>query len=102
LFGSILPVLDTLNAAMEQIGKGDNSETKAGIELFAFQFLDCLDKSGLKEERPVGAVFSPDQHDCVRTIPGNENNKGTISKIYSAGYSYKGIIIRYPKVEVYE
>ncbi len=93
LLTSLLPVLDTFNAAVK-------SCADSGMELAVIKMGDLLEKEGLKEINPIGEVFTHERHQCISLRSGGE--RGIICEVAAVGYEYRGVMLRYPQVIVYE
>ena len=61
LLKALLPILDNLNRAIDH-GKnaGEHSPLLAGVEMIHKEFLDTLEKFGVKPIRAAGEVFDPE------------------------------------------
>jgi len=97
----LLPVLDTLDKALEQIYK-INVDKKVidGLEMFSIQFSDMLEKEGLKGIEAKGSRFDPNCHEalCKRTVEDKDDE--TVLTVFEKGYTYKDRVLRTAKVEI--
>jgi len=97
----LLPVLDTLDKAMEQIYKINvDKKVMDGLEMFSIQFSDMLEKEGLKGIEAKGSKFDPNFHEalCKRTVEDKDDE--TILTVFEKGYTFKDRVLRTAKVEV--
>lgn len=97
----LLPVLDTLDKAMEQIGKFNvDKKVMDGLEMFSIQFSDVLEKEGLKSISAQGSKFDPNFHEalCKRTVEEQEDE--VILTVFEKGYTFKDRVLRTAKVEI--
>jgi molecular chaperone GrpE len=97
LIESFLPVLDSMNKALEQ---NTNEEEKKGIELIQKQLIDILKRNGLKEMNSVGKEFDPMLHECISFESNNEKENNIILDELIKGYFFKEKILRHAKVIV--
>lgn len=102
IFVDILPVIDDLERALENIDKTDDVKAvKEGVELIYAKFLGFLSKHGVKEVESIGQAFDTERHEAITTIPAeNEAAKDTIIDCIQKGYSLDDKVIRFPKVIV--
>ncbi len=97
----LLPVLDTLDKAMEQIYKINvDKKVMDGLEMFSIQFSDMLEKEGLKGIEAKGSKFDPNFHEalCKRTVEDKDDE--TILTVFEKGYTFKDRVLRTAKVEI--
>ena len=70
LISDLLPVLDSLDKAVELASKTEGAEAMTeGIELSVKMFLDALGKNGLREVDPLGEPFDPALHEALAAVP---------------------------------
>ncbi|HNX74337.1 MAG TPA: nucleotide exchange factor GrpE [Candidatus Rifleibacterium sp.] len=97
----LLPVLDTLDKAMEQIGKCNvDKKVMDGLEMFSIQFSDVLEKEGLKTITAHGSKFDPNFHEalCKRTVEDKDDE--IVLNVFEKGYTFKERLLRTAKVEI--
>lgn len=97
----LLPVLDTLDKAMEQISKINvDKKVMDGLEMFSIQFSDVLEKEGLKGIAAQGSKFDPNFHEalCKRTLEDKDDE--TVITVFEKGYTFKDRVLRTAKVEI--
>lgn len=97
----LLPVIDTLDKAMEQIGKINvDKKIVEGLEMFSIQFTDVLEKEGLKGIAALGSKFNPNCHEalCKRTVEDKEDE--VVLTVFEKGYTFKDRVLRTAKVEI--
>lgn len=80
----LLPVLDTLMLAQKHIDD-------KGLELSIKQFLDILEKEGVKRIDTVGKKFDPLVMECVDTREGKEWD---VLEEVKSGYKIGDIVLR--------
>lgn len=86
----LLPVLDTLNLASKHIND-------QGLTLSIQQFLDVLEKEGVKKIETVGKSFDPHTMECVETVVGRE---GKVLEEIRSGYMLYDTVLRAAQVTV--
>lgn len=97
----LLPVIDTLDKAMEQISKSNIDKKIAdGLEMFSIQFTDVLAKEGLKEITAKGQKFDPNFHEamCKRSVEDKDDE--VVLAEFEKGYMFKERVLRTAKVEI--
>lgn len=98
----LLPVIDTLDKAMEQISKISNVDKKImdGLEMFSIQLTDTLEKEGLKSIAAKGKKFDPNFHEalCKRNVAGVDDE--VVLSEFEKGYTFKDRVLRTSKVEI--
>lgn len=98
----LLPVIDTLDKAMEQISKISNVDKRImdGLEMFSIQLTDTLEKEGLKSISAKGKKFDPNFHEamCKRCVEDAEDE--VVLNEFEKGYTFKERVLRTSKVEI--
>ena len=99
---AILPILDDLERALENMQKSDNIKAiHEGIDLIYQKFLKNLNQEGLEKMNPVGEAFDTDYHEAVALVPApEEGQKGKILDCVQTGYKLNDKVIRHAKVVV--
>ncbi len=102
VFKVILPILDDLDRAKENIDKANDIDSlKEGLELIFDKFSKSLSSNGLEVMDVKEQDFNADEHEAITNLPApNEELKGKILDVVEKGYILKGKIIRFPKVVV--
>ncbi|MDG1517637.1 MAG: nucleotide exchange factor GrpE [Flavobacteriales bacterium] len=102
VFKVILPILDDLDRAKENIDKANDIDSlKEGLELIFDKFSKSLSSNGLEVMDVKEQDFNADEHEAITNVPApNEELKGKILDVVEKGYILKGKIIRFPKVVV--
>ncbi len=99
LLSEILPVLDNLERAIEAPAAGAEDRIQDGIAIIHRQFLDILQKVGLREV-DVSCEFDPHVHEAVGHMETNEHKEGEILEAYQKGYFLKDRLLRPAMVNV--
>ena len=99
---AILPVIDDLERAIENMRKTDDAEAlRQGIDLIYQKFIKTLSGEGLQKMSPVGEVFDTDYHEAIALIPAaDESQKGKVIDCVQTGYKLNDKVIRHAKVVV--
>jgi len=100
LLKSILPILDNLERAVNH-GKDlkENSSLLEGVELTLKQFLDTLERFGVKPVSAMGEVFDPEKHEAISFQESDEEPHRVISEVLK-GYLFHERLLRPAKVIV--
>lgn len=99
---SLLPVLDDMERAKENIEKSDDVATlKEGVELILSKLMKTLSGQGLKKMETEGQAFDTDFHEAIALVPATEENqKNHVIDCVQAGYLLNEKVIRHAKVVV--
>lgn len=99
---ALLPVLDDLERAQENIHKSTDVDTLAeGVDLILSKLMKALTAQGLKPIETEGAAFDTDFHEAVALIPAtDEAQKNHIVDCVQRGYLLNEKVLRHAKVVV--
>jgi molecular chaperone GrpE len=100
LLKALLPVLDNLSRAIEH-GKNaeENSPLLEGVEMTCKEFLNILDRFGVKPVPAVGEVFDPEKHEALSQEESDQESNRVIAVVQN-GYFYHDRLLRPAKVIV--
>lgn len=100
--GAILPILDDLERALQNIQKSDDKEAVyQGVDLIMQKFQKILAQEGLEKMEPVGKDFDTDFHEAIALVPAeDEKQKGKVLDCVQTGYKLNDKVIRHAKVVV--
>jgi molecular chaperone GrpE len=100
LLKALLPVLDNLSRAIEH-GKNakENSPLLEGVEMTCKEFLNTLDRFGVKPVPAVGEVFDPEKHEALSQEESDQEANRVIAAVQN-GYFYHDRLLRPAKVIV--
>lgn len=100
LISALLPVVDSLEQAIQMADKEANSAMHEGLELTMKLFTDVLQKFNLEQIDPVGATFDPQEHEAMsmQDIPGAAPN--SVVAVFQKGYKLSDRVIRPARVIV--
>ena len=93
----LLPIIDSLERAMEAADKFDNEVVQAmkdGVELTLKMFVDTIAKHGLKQINPVGEPFNPEFHQAMSMVPNAELPANSVMAVMQRGYILNGRLVR--------
>ena len=100
LLVDLLPIIDNLEHALNNLSEKATKEDKEGIELTLKSFESALDKFGMIPIYPVNEEFNPEKHEAV-TMEKDENKKdGSIGNIFQRGWELHSRIVRPARVTV--
>ncbi len=102
--GSILPVLDDFERALQNMEKtADVNAVKEGVEIIYNKFMKVLKENGVKVIEAKGQPLNTDFHEAIAVIPApEEGQKGKILDCVQNGYTLNDKVIRHAKVVVGE
>jgi len=101
LIDAILPVIDSLEQALEAAANDEGSQgMREGIELTYQLFLSNLEKFKVKQLNPVGEVFDPNCHEAMSMLPSPDHKPGTVMQVIQKGYLLNERVIRAARVIV--
>jgi molecular chaperone GrpE len=92
----LLPVLDSLEAALASIEPGD--KVRKGVELVYAELLGVLEKAGLSRIEAAGKPFDPAEHEAVMQDDGD--GEPVVREVVRTGYRFKGRVLRPAMVAV--
>ncbi len=100
LITSLLPVLDSLEQAIQLAETEANEGMKEGLELTMKLFMDVLEKAEVEQLNPEGAVFDPQQHEAMSIQNAPDQPSNTVLNVFQKGYKLSNRVIRPARVIV--
>lgn len=101
VISELLPVLDDLERALQNLNNNANDAFIEGIKLIYNKLLRTLTGKGLEEMQAMGQAFDTDFHEAISHFPAaDEKQKNTIVDVVQKGYRLHGKVIRFAKVVV--
>jgi len=97
---NLLPVIDSLERAIDHATGEGASDLLAGVEMVLGQLLDVVAKEGVEQVDPFGQQFDALKHQAVGQQEDPEVNDGTVVEVYQKGYEMHGRVIRAAMVVV--
>lgn len=100
LITSLLPVVDSLEQALQLVTQHADAAMQEGLELTMKLFLDVLEKFDVRQLNPQGAVFDPQQHEAMSIQESAEVPHNAIIAVFQKGYILSDRVIRPARVIV--
>jgi molecular chaperone GrpE len=97
----LLPVKDSLEAAL---ATGDNASIeslKSGVELTLKQLAGVFEKNSINEISPLGDKFDPNYHQAIAMVEG-EGEANTVASVLQKGYALNDRVMRPALVTVFK
>lgn len=98
LISSLLPVIDSLEQAIQLVDKDGHSAMFEGLQLTMKLFLDTLSKQGVTQLDPTGEVFNPQEHEVMSMIDSPGVAPNSVLTVFQKGYRLADRIIRPARV----
>lgn len=100
IINALLPVVDSLEQALQLCEKEGQEGMKEGLELTMKLFIDALEKHGVTQINPEGAPFDPQEHEAmsIQEVPGVAAN--TVLTVFQKGFKLNDRLIRPARVIV--
>lgn len=96
----ILPVLDSIDRAIEAAEKDTDAESLLeGFRMVRQQLLGVLSQHQCEEIEAEGQQFDPEQHEAILQQPSDEP-AGTVAMVTQKGYRLHDRVVRAPQVIV--
>ncbi len=100
LLRAILPIIDNLERAIDHGKKTKEAGPLiAGVEITLKQFLNILEKFGVKPVLAIGEVFDPEKHEAISQIQSDLESNRVVSE-GQKGYFFHERLLRPAKVIV--
>lgn len=101
----LLPVLDSLEKAVELATQGEGTQAGAeaiaeGVQLSLKMFHTVLDKAGIAQVDPLGEPFDPQHHEAMAMIPSPDAEPNSVIEVMQKGYTLNGRLVRAAMVVV--
>lgn len=100
ILSSLLPVMDSLEQALQLADKQGDAAMHEGLELTMRLFLDVLEKHDVQQLDPQGAVFDPQQHEAMSMQVSADVAPNTVLAVFQKGYTLNDRVIRPARVIV--
>lgn len=95
---ALLPVLDSMEKAVE-VAENSNDEAMAeGINLTMKMMIDTLKKFGVDQINPHGAFFDPNHHEAMAMQPHPELEDNQVMNVIQKGYLLNNRVVRPARV----
>lgn len=97
----LLPVFDNLERAASHAESAPDVKSVAeGVRIVAKQFVDTLERMGIKRIAAVGKPFDPSVHEAIQQIESTEHPAGVVIAEVQPGYMLGDYLIRAAMVVV--
>lgn len=100
LISALLPVVDSLEQALQLADKNSDPAMHEGLELTMKLFLDVLQKFDVEQIDPLGEVFDPQQHEAMSMQPAPGTPPNSVIMVFQKGYKLSDRVIRPARVIV--
>jgi len=100
LLSELLPVIDNLEHALNNLSENATKDDKEGIELTLKSFESALDKFGMIPIYPVNEDFNPEKHEAVTMEKDESKENGSIGNIFQRGWELHSRLVRPARVTV--
>ena len=100
LLVELLPVIDNLEHALNNLSENATKEDKEGIELTLKSFESALDKFGISPIYPISEDFDPIQHEAVSVVKDEKHADNKIVEVMQKGWRLHERVIRPARVVV--
>ena len=97
----LIPVIDSIERAIESTNESEDFKSLSeGVQLIHKQFLDSLERRGVKPIVAVGAPFDPTQHEAIMYIESDDVAENDVIEDFQRGYMLNDRVIRPSMVSV--
>lgn len=100
LISALLPIVDSLEQALQLAEKGGDNAMHEGLELTMKLFTDVLQKFDVTLLDPMGELFDPQQHEAMAMQPAADVAPNTVIAVFQKGYKLNDRVIRPARVVV--
>ncbi len=90
LITSLLPVIDSLEQALQLADKSGDTSMHEGLDLTMKLFVDVLKKYDVQQLDPQGEAFDPQQHEAMSIQESTDVPPSTILSVFQKGYILSG------------
>lgn len=90
----LLPVVDSLEKALEIGFDTDSQSLHEGVELTYHLLVKSLEKHGVKVVNPLNEPFDPNRHEAMSMQPDSKVAPNTVINVFQKGYELNGRLIR--------
>lgn len=90
---ALLPVRDSLEAALAVENTTTVEAMKSGVELTLKQLVTVFEKERIAELNPAGEKFDPHKHQAISALP-SDKEPNTVLNVLQKGYALNDRVIR--------
>ena len=97
----LLPVFDNLERAVQHAESApDTQAVTSGLRMVIKQFVDTLERAGIKRVVAVGQPFDPSRHEAIQQLESAEHPAGVVMAEVQPGYLMGDALVRAAMVVV--
>ena len=96
----ILPVIDNLERALENVKEDEKTPFEEGVEKIYKQLMDILKDMGVEPMNAVEKEFDPTYHNAVIHVEDENLGENVVVEEMQKGYMYKDQVLRHAMVKV--
>ena len=100
IISSLLPVVDSLEQALQLAVNDTDSAMREGLELTMKLFVDALEKFDVVQLNPLNAPFDPQEHEAMSIMNAPDAPPNTVITVFQKGYKLNDRVIRPARVIV--
>src|SRR5262249_55055619 len=101
LLKDLLPVFDNLERAIQHAdGAPDVKAVADGLRMVMKQFIDTLERTGIKRVASVGQPFDPSKHEAIQQLESKGYPAGVVMAEVQPGYTIGDQLLRASMVVV--
>ena len=100
LIKNFLPVLDSLEQALQLAKTESQQAMQEGLELTMRIFLEVLEKENVQQIDPLGEIFNPQEHEAMSMQEAENVAPNTVVTVFQKGYRLHDRVIRPARVVV--
>lgn len=96
----VVTVADNFERAIQAVPAGAAEENSAlnslveGVSMTEREFINVLERNGVKRVNPKGETFNPHQHQAMMEMQNTEVPPGTILEVFQCGYIIEDRVLR--------
>lgn len=100
LIKEIIPVLDSMEQALQAAVQSENQNMIEGIELTHKLLLSALSKFQVSQIEAMGQIFNPNCHEAMAMLESEDAPANTIINVFQQGYQLGDRVLRPARVVV--
>lgn len=100
LISALLPIVDSIEQALQMATKAENTAMCEGLELTMKLFVDVFQKFDVHQIDPVGLPFNPQEHEAMSIQEAPDAAPNTVMVVFQKGYKLNDRVIRPARVIV--
>lgn len=95
----LLPVLDSLEQALQLVDENTNQAMHEGLSLTMKLFVNVMEKFQVKQIDPLGQTFNPQEHEAM-SMQESDAPSSSVIMVFQKGYKLNDRVIRPARVVV--